>query len=118
MVSTTDERAMPVTTEPVSAEERYPWAAILGAVVLVTVVLTTIVDLSRDFLPTAQPNSIVPGPSWLHGWFQYDAGWYARIASQGYEYVPGHQSSVAFFPVYPMGVRALGAQPSTEPATK
>jgi hypothetical protein len=45
----------------------------------------------------------------LDGWFQFDAGWYYDIAAHGYSYVPGQQSSIAFFPTYPMAVRALGA---------
>ena len=48
------------------------------------------------------------GPGWLDGWFQGDASWYWSIAAAGYSYVPGSQSSIAFFPVYPLGVRGLG----------
>ncbi|MFL5345753.1 MAG: mannosyltransferase family protein [Hyalangium sp.] len=43
------------------------------------------------------------------GWVREDGGWYAHIATQGYSYTPGQQSSVAFFPLYPLGVRGLGA---------
>ncbi|MGV8977985.1 MAG: hypothetical protein ACOH17_08065 [Cellulomonas sp.] len=58
--------------------------------------------------PAANDSPILQGPAWLDGWFQYDAGWYLRIATQGYDYTPGQQSSIAFFPVYPLGVRGLG----------
>lgn len=43
------------------------------------------------------------------GWVGWDASWYARIAEQGYEYRPGEQSSVAFFPLYPLAIRAVEA---------
>ena len=48
------------------------------------------------------------GPSLLEGWVRFDAGWYRSIAEDGY-YFRGddEQSSVAFFPVYPLVMRAL-----------
>jgi hypothetical protein len=42
-------------------------------------------------------------------WLQWDAWWYVAIAEHGYTYRPGHMSAVAFFPVYPLLVRALAA---------
>ncbi len=60
-----------------------------------------------------------PGAAAVHladyfsmGWVGWDSGWYKRIAEQGYSYTPGTQSSVAFFPLYPLAIRvfmALGA---------
>ncbi len=40
---------------------------------------------------------------------RWDSGWYIAIAQSGYSFEPGVQSPVAFFPLYPMAVRALGA---------
>ena len=37
----------------------------------------------------------------------WDAGWYLDIVSRGYKYVPGQQSNVVFFPLYPVLVRLL-----------
>ncbi len=37
----------------------------------------------------------------------WDSGWYFDIAMRGYYYSPGEQSSVAFFPLYPIAMRAL-----------
>jgi hypothetical protein len=37
----------------------------------------------------------------------WDGGWYFTIASTGYHYTPGTQSTIAFFPVYPLLVRAV-----------
>lgn len=43
----------------------------------------------------------------LDGWFRWDSGWYKRIAERGY-YIEGHQSNVAFFPLFPYLSRYLG----------
>jgi Gpi18-like mannosyltransferase len=37
--------------------------------------------------------------------FRWDSGWYLAIVQNGYFYVPGVQSSVAFFPLYPLLVK-------------
>ena len=37
---------------------------------------------------------------------RYDAGWYHGIASQGYRYGEGGRNNLAFFPVYPLLMRA------------
>ena len=50
--------------------------------------------LSRD------PHSFV---NMLSRW---DAGWYLEIAKSGYTYHPGYPSSTAFFPLYPLLIRA------------
>lgn len=59
------------------------------------------------------PNLIQPG-KWeetsqalINMWSRWDAGWYLSIARQGYAYNPGEQSSVAFFPLYPMLMRLV-----------
>jgi len=41
------------------------------------------------------------------GWAAWDSGWYKTIVEQGYSYTPGKQSSVAFFPLYPLAIRGL-----------
>jgi hypothetical protein len=52
-----------------------------------------------------------PHPFWDR-FARWDSGWYHGIASQGYKFVEGGRSNLAFFPVYPqlMGVvgRAMG----------
>ena len=58
-------------------------------------------------------NAVPPTYTWsgvFGGWFRFDAGWYDIIATNGYSYAgPAQQSSVAFFPAYPMVVRVLHA---------
>jgi hypothetical protein len=55
-------------------------------------------------------NQVIPpfhGWRWLQGWAQWDSGWYAAIAQGGYGYIPGRQSTIAFFPSYPLLMRAV-----------
>jgi len=54
------------------------------------------------------PGVRFAGQGFLGGWVRYDGGWYVGIAAAGYSYSPGVQSSVAFFPAYPLAVRAVG----------
>ena len=49
-----------------------------------------------------------PAPWFVSIWYQWDANWYMSIAAGGYEWVPGDQSNVAFFPLYPLAVRLFG----------
>ncbi|MCU1432694.1 MAG: putative lipoprotein [Actinotalea sp.] len=91
---------------PAAGRGAYPWRPVLGAFTVVATLLTVVVGLASRTVP--RPVPFLQGPAWLDGWFQYDSGWYHRIATQGYEYVPGEQSSIAFFPTYPLTVRGLG----------
>ena len=47
------------------------------------------------------------GDTWFGGFARWDAEWYRTIAREGYVYYPGIQSSVAFWPTYPVVIRAL-----------
>ncbi|HEY8401961.1 MAG TPA: hypothetical protein VIK89_11900 [Cytophagaceae bacterium] len=40
---------------------------------------------------------------------QWDSGWYKSIVDSGYNYVPGQQSNLAFFPLFPYLWKALSA---------
>ena len=61
------------------------------------------------------PAPVAGGPEDLPAWSvvralaRWDAGWYANIADNGYgaSFDPGQQSPVAYFPLYPMAIRAL-----------
>jgi hypothetical protein len=54
------------------------------------------------------PHASLEGPL-LRAWAHWDARWYVAIAREGYWYVPGEQSPVAFFPLYPLLLRGGGA---------
>lgn len=45
------------------------------------------------------------GDTWFGGFARWDAEWYRTIAREGYVYYPGVQSSVAFWPTYPIVIR-------------
>jgi Gpi18-like mannosyltransferase len=47
----------------------------------------------------SEPSSI------LDLFFKWDSGWYMSIVQNGYSYIPGGESNVGFFPLYPMLVK-------------
>jgi hypothetical protein len=57
----------------------------------------------------APPRPHMAADGVLGNWLWWDGGWYLHIAQFGYSFHPHQQSAVAFFPVYPMAVRGLGA---------
>lgn len=44
---------------------------------------------------------------WVNMLSRWDAGWYVEIARDGYHYEPGMPSNAAFFPLYPLLIRAI-----------
>jgi hypothetical protein len=58
--------------------------------------------------PARQPSFAAPGPWPYLGQILavWDSGWYWDIAVRGYYYYPDRPSSLAFFPLYPMLMRA------------
>jgi len=58
----------------------------------------TVVD---HITPTSHP--------WVNMLSRWDAGWYVEIARDGYYYEPGSPSNTAFFPLYPLFIRAIHA---------
>jgi hypothetical protein len=53
-------------------------------------------------LPISTPHPLITE------WSRWDGYWYVRIATEGYSYVPGQESAVAFFPLYPTLMRLGG----------
>ncbi len=99
-----DERATADRWLPVPA-----FAAV--AVVLAVVVWVSVAHLGLASIPrsTGPRWRAYPGQAWLDGWARFDAGWYARIARDGYGFHgPNAQSPTAFFPAYPLSMRAVG----------
>lgn len=74
-------------------------AATVSAAFLANVVLEPV--MPRGFsLPFANEKFVEIFAAW-------DSGWYWDIATRGYYFSPDAQSSVAFFPLYPMLMRAV-----------
>lgn len=78
------------------------------ALVLYTVSWASITFLSRHVdYPIHEPVSF-RGGRFLEGWFRFDGGWYKLIVDSGYQFTDVHtQSSVAFFPAYPMAMSVV-----------
>ena len=55
----------------------------------------------------APPRPDIAGGQLFEGWGRWDAAWYRTIVREGYVYYPGVQSSVAFWPSYPVVVKAF-----------
>ena len=54
------------------------------------------------------PPADFAGSAVLEGWLRFDGGWYVYIAENGYFFDDvGQQSPVAFFPAYPLTIRAV-----------
>ncbi|WP_448629522.1 hypothetical protein [Cellulomonas soli] len=75
--------------------------------VSVALLLAVVVAIASATVQRTIP--FLTGPGWLDGWFQFDSGWYHAIVTAGYDYTPGQQSSIAFFPTYPLAVKAVAA---------
>jgi hypothetical protein len=87
-----------------------PAVAIYGAIAVVLFVFVAF--FANAHLPLPYRQEVKPadysGPSALEGWVRFDAGWYRSIAEHGYYYRgKEEQSSVAFFPVYPLAMRGF-----------
>lgn len=80
-------------------------AAIAAAIACSALVTASSVLLYTRQLPEAA-TGFLGGPV-AQAWVRWDSGWYGDIARSGYWYVPGRQGPVAFFPGYPLVMRAL-----------
>jgi mannosyltransferase PIG-V len=95
-------------------QRRTPWAAAaldaLVAVVTVHLVLKATTFLSAVIFPAARarPFPLPFASAKLAETFAaWDSGWYFDIAQRGYYWSDSGQSSLAFFPLYPLLMRAL-----------
>lgn len=76
--------------------------------------LYAVVWASTEFLERYHDYPKAPvafrGTFLLEGWFRYDGNWYELIVRNGYSYRGlGQQANVAFFPAYPLTVKAVNA---------
>lgn len=101
-----------VVAPPTPAEgPRHPWLVPILAFVVVGVVLWSAALLSANHLPhePGDPKASTYGSNVIvDTWVHWDGSWYDTIARDGYSYTPGQQSSVAFWPSYPLVLRAIG----------
>ena len=98
----------------VALDARTPWAAALFdalvAVLTVHIVPKATAFLSSLLVPPARPRPYsLPFESarFAETFAAWDSGWYFDIAQRGYYWNPTGQSSLAFFPLYPMLMRVI-----------
>lgn len=95
----------------VDERTRARWWVPVVVFAVVAVVLWAVAALSAAHLPRTDDYTPAPehfvGGALFEPWARWDAAWYRTIALDGYEYYPGVQSSVAFWPSYPLVLRAL-----------
>lgn len=97
--------------EPPQVRDDPGWTTpiVLYLVVLAVLLVVSWQTITHvDINPLGDPRIPFGGDWFWGGWMRFDGGWYAGIADIGYSYVPETQSSVAFFPGYPLAVRAVG----------
>lgn len=58
-------------------------------------------------IAVAAPYLSTTSHPFLNMYARWDGGWYHSIAKHGYKFEPGRQSNTAFFPLYPMLMRAV-----------
>jgi hypothetical protein len=97
------------------------WAAPATRVVLPALLASRLMVLAVGYLGVAligypdklDPPNRVSHYEWVNLPVRWDAGWYLGIALNGYDYDPNARSTaqqnVAFFPAYPMAMRAVTA---------
>lgn len=89
-------------------EARYPLSRYLRVGSVLWIVSWLSIELLDRHHSYLRPPVAFRGTAFLEGWMRWDGNWYERIAGQGYSYTPGQQSSVAFFPSYPLAMRVVG----------
>lgn len=94
-------------TDPAVATDpwwRRAWLLILGTVAATWLLVGAASYLFTINIESNRSLSFLKN-RWLNAWARWDAGWYHSIASNGYSYEPGKESSIAFFPTYPLLMR-------------
>lgn len=103
------ERA-PVAAPVVRSESKRWWVPVL-VFLAIAVVLWAVAALAASHLPRTEDYSPAPahfvGGPLFEPWARWDSAWYRTIVEQGYVYYPGVQSSVAFWPSYPVAISAF-----------
>jgi hypothetical protein len=85
----------------------YRLGLVIFAVSRLVVVLG--INLGNFIPPRVDPFPWSAGPAWYFRLLRWDSGWYGAIARSGYQYNgdPSPQSSIVFYPLYPLLSRAV-----------
>lgn len=87
------------------SHERVPWLKLLLAFVATRLWLALAAVVAHQFLPPGKFYGEPARP--LDFITRWDATWFLEVARNGYSYTPGAESSVAFFPMFPLLVRGM-----------
>jgi len=79
---------------------------VIFAFVFSRVLIWTVGWLSLRWFKPGGLASSAHGKLW-EMFFRWDSGWYLAILNDGYYFHPGHESTVAFFPLYPLTASAV-----------
>jgi hypothetical protein len=80
------------------------WLTVPLMAFLITRLFVVVCAYATDLVPgTATPSYARANLSSgvLSAWARWDSNWYVSIAEDGYFYISGGESSVAYFPLYP-----------------
>jgi hypothetical protein len=103
------------TAAPSRATRDTVWFPILVFAAIAMMLFVT-VAVSRDHFSAEHkpaPGELSTQGHWYSGWLQFDSSWYVYIAEHGYDaqqeaaFDRGTQSAIAYFPAYPLTVRAV-----------
>lgn len=86
-----------------------PLYVAVGGFLAVSVLLLLLGRLALDAQLGLARQEFEPGAGWIGQWVRWDANWYFHIARDGYGFRSGGQDAAAFWPAYPMAIRALSA---------
>ena len=97
------------TTIDAATPQRRPSPTVVAIVgfLVISGVLLLLGRLALDAQVAIGRQEFEPGIGWFGQWVRWDGNWYYRIAHDGYDWTAGEQRAVAFWPSYPMSIRAL-----------
>ena len=93
--------------------EAVTMALVIGLASRIVLFLPVLVGPASGGSQAENPSQASADQLWLDSWVHWDSNWYGSIAIDGYiepeAIQPGEMRNTAFFPVYPLLMRALGA---------
>jgi hypothetical protein len=99
-------RERQVVATPLDRPQRSRWWVPVLVFAVIALGLWLVAMLSAVHLPRTDHYSpapaAFPGGPFFEAWARWDGWWYRSIVEDGYLYYPGVQSSVAFWPSYPL----------------
>jgi Gpi18-like mannosyltransferase len=80
-----------------------------GTLLLMHLIGLSFSQMNEFSFPQAPFWHMFPDNHYLDSFFRFDSAWYNDIIQGGYSYNPEKQSNVAFFPLYPILVKAIAS---------